>query len=137
MSTALCPYLSFKDNTRQAMEFYKSVFGGQLGLHTFKEYGASQSPDQDDKVMHGVLTADNGIMFMAADMAEASNGNAGFSIALTGDDEAELRGYFEKLAEGGNVIAPMAKQVWGDMFGMVTDKFGIRWMVNIAAPKTA
>jgi len=134
MQSKLNPYLSFKDSTREAMEFYRSVFGGKLDLNTFKDYHASQDPDEDDKIMHSVLEADNGITFMASDTPDRMEYKPGtnFSMSLSGDDEAELKAYFEKLAVGGTVTMPLNKAAWGDTFGMLTDRFGITWLVNIS-----
>jgi PhnB protein len=134
MPSTLNPYLNFTDKAREAMEFYKSVFGGNLDMHTFKEYNASQDPSEDEKIMHSQLEAENGIMFMAADTPKDMEFQAGtnYSMSLSGDDETELAGYYEKLAAGGAVIMPLEQAPWGDKFGMVTDKYGIQWMVNIA-----
>ena len=137
MPTQLNPYLSFKDNAREAMEFYRTVFGGKLQSNTFKEFNASQDPSEDNLIMHSVLEADNGITFMASDTPtrmEYRPGNT-MSMSLSGDNEAELKGYFEKLSAGGTVTMPLEKAIWGDSFGMLIDKFGIPWLVNIAAPK--
>jgi PhnB protein len=137
MQSKLNPYLSFKDNARQAMEFYKSVFGGKLTMSTFKEFGASQDPAEADKIMHSMLEADNGITFMGADTPNGMPYTPGarISMALNGDNLSELSGYFEKLAAGGTVKMPLAKAPWGDTFGMLTDKFGIDWLVNVAGKK--
>jgi PhnB protein len=137
MQSRLNPYLRFKDNTREAMEFYKSVFGGELTLNTFGESGASQTPSEDNLIMHAMLEADNGIIFMASDTPTGMEYVSGSSISmsLSGDNEAELTAYFEKLSTGGTVAEPLVKAPWGDTFGMFTDKFGIDWMVNIAGPK--
>jgi len=134
METKLNPYLSFKDNAREAMEFYKTVFGGKLTISTFKDYHASQDPSEDNKVMHSVLEAGNGITFMASDTPDRMGYQAGtnFSMSLSGDNEAELRGYYEKLLAGGSVSMPLEKAPWGDTFGMLTDKFGVAWLVNIS-----
>lgn len=134
MQSKLNPYLSFKDSTREAMEFYRSVFGGKLDLNSFKDYHASQDPNEDDKIMHSVLEADNGITFMASDTPDRMEYKPGtnFSMSLSGDDEAELKAYFEKLAVGGTVTMPLNKAAWGDTFGMLTDRFGITWLVNIS-----
>jgi PhnB protein len=133
MSTVLNPYLNFRDNARQAMEFYQSVFGGKLDVSTFKDYGASQDPSEDDKIMHSVLEAD-GLTFMASDTPSRMEYAPGtnFSMSLSGDDEVELRGYFDKLQDGGMVMMPLEKATWGDTFGMLTDKFDVRWLVNIS-----
>jgi PhnB protein len=136
MASTLNPYLNFKDNTREAMEFYKSVFGGKLEMSTFKDFHASQDPGEDDKIMHSVLEAGDGITFMAADTPDRMEYRPGtnFSMSLSGEDEPELRGYFEKLSAGGRVTMPLEKAQWGDTFGMLTDKFGVNWLVNISAP---
>jgi PhnB protein len=137
MQTNLNPYLSFKENAREAMEFYKTVFGGKLTMSTFKEYHASQDPSEDERIMHSMLEADNGITFMASDTPGSMEYNAGtnYSMSLSGDNETELRAYFEKLSVGGNVTMPLEKAPWGDTFGAFTDKFGVPWLVNIAGQK--
>lgn len=132
MASQLNPYLSFNGDARQALEFYKEVFGGTLSMNTYGEFGQEGTPDAD-KIMHGMLETPSGYTLMGADGApgqEAQPGN-NFSVALTGDDDAELRGYWEKLSAGGSVSVPLEKQMWGDVFGMCTDRFGIPWMVNI------
>ena len=135
MPSRLNPYLSFKDDAREAMEFYASVFGGKLDVSTFKEGQASQDPSEDDKVMHAMLVADNGFVIMGADTPSSMEYEPGarISMSLSGDDEAELRGYWDKLREGGTETVPLEKAPWGDTFGMLRDKFGIDWLVNIAA----
>lgn len=137
MQTKLNPYINFKNTTRQAMEFYKSIFGGELRLSTFKEFNASQDPSEDNMIMHAELNSGSGIVFMAADTPRRMEYHPGANIrmSLTGDDEAELTGYFRKLSAGGQVSQPLEKAPWGDMFGMCTDKFGIAWFVNITAKK--
>jgi len=134
MKTLLNPYLSFRDNAREAMEFYHSVFGGKIEFHTFKEFNASQDPAEDNKIMHSMIEADNGLTFMAADTPNSMEHKPGnnISISLSGDNEEELTGYFQKLSEGGAVTMPLGMAPWNSKFGMVTDKFGIQWMVNIA-----
>ncbi len=133
MKSQLNPYISFKDNAREAMEFYKSVFGGTLTMRTFKEYQASQDPGEDNKVMHAMLDTGNGIMFMASDTPNRMEFTPGknMSMSLSGDDEKTLKGYWDKLSEGATITMPLAKASWGDIFGMLTDKFGINWMVDI------
>ena len=134
MPSKLNPYLNFRDNTREAMEFYRSVFGGKLDMNTFKDYHASQDPSEDDKIMHSVLETENGMTIMAADTPNRMEYKPGtnFGLSLSGDDEPELTAYYERLAAGGTATMPLAKAAWGDTFGMVTDKFGISWLVNIS-----
>ncbi len=136
-NSRLNPYLSFRDNAREAMEFYKTVFGGRLDVNTFEEFHASPDPSENNKIMHAMLEAENGIVFMAADTPNSMEYKAGsnISMSLSGDDEAELRGYYEKLSDGGVITMPLEKAPWGDTFGMCVDKFGISWMVNVSGPK--
>lgn len=131
MATRLNPYLSFAGDARQALEFYKEVFGGDLALNTYGQFGQADTPDAD-KIMHGMLETPSGFTLMGAD-TPAGDHNPGnnFSVSLSGDDDAELRGYWEKLSAGGSVAVPLDEQMWGDVFGMCTDRFGIPWMVNI------
>ncbi len=101
--------------------------------------GASSDPSEDDKIMHALLEGDNNIVFMAADTPNREEYRPGsnFSMSLSGDNEAELTRYFQKLAAGGSVFMPLAKAPWGDTFGMLTDQFGVNWMVNISKGQTA
>jgi len=136
MTTQLSPYLSFRDNARQAMDFYHSVFGGELTASTFAEFQASDDPAEQDKIMHSMLTTSGGLVLMASDTPSRMDYTPGnnFSISLSGDkaDEDELRGYWDKLAADGTQTMPLSPAPWGDIFGMCTDKFGINWLVNIA-----
>lgn len=136
MSSRLNPYLSFPGNARQAMEFYRSVFGGTLAVNTFGEYGAPDAPGADN-VMHSMLETDSGFTLMGADTMPGMEHNPGntVTVSLSGDDVDELRGYWEKLSEGGTVSVPLEMQMWGDEFGMCEDRFGIGWLVNIGQPQ--
>jgi PhnB protein len=132
MASRLNPYLSFDGDARQALEFYKEVFGGTLKVNSYGEFGEQDAPETD-KIMHGMLETPGGFTLMGADNPpgmEYTPGNT-FSVSLSGDDETELRGYWEKLSAGGSVSVPLEEQMWGDVFGMCTDRFGIPWMVNI------
>ena len=132
MASLLNPYLTFPGNTKEAMEFYESVFGGTLAVNTFGEFG-EQDPAIADKVMHARLENDRGFTLMASDPppgTEIQTGN-NIAVSLSGDDADDLRGYWDKLSADGNVQMQLEKQVWGDTFGMCTDKFGLSWMVNI------
>jgi PhnB protein len=132
MASRLNPYIGFDGNAREAMEFYKEVFGGELTMNTFGEFGSQGSRDAD-KIMHSQLETDRGFTLMASDTPSEMGRTPGdnITISLSGEDGGELRGYWEKLSDGGNVTMPMEKQMWGDEFGMCVDRFGIPWMVNI------
>ncbi len=135
MQTRLNPYLSFRDNAREALEFYQSVFGGELTVSTFGEFHASPDPAEQDKVMHSMLVSDSGLVLMGADTPNSMTYTPGdsVSVSLSGDDDAELRGYWEKLIVGATVPQPLEKAPWGDSFGMCTDRFGVHWLINISA----
>jgi PhnB protein len=122
MASQLNPYLNFNGNARQALDFYTSVFGGELTLSTFADFGNQGSPDAD--------------RIMAADVTSEMpyQPPAGFAVSLSGDDDA-LHGYWEKLSASGTVTMPLAKQSWGAEFGMCTDQFGVPWLVNISPPQ--
>ena len=134
MASRLNPYISFDGNARQAMEFYRSVFGGELRVNTFKEYNASSDPSEDDLVMHAQLEGEHGVVFMGSDTPQRMEYKPGsnFSMSLSGDDDAVLRGWYQKLADGGTVTMPLEKAMWGDTFGMVVDRYGVNWLVNIS-----
>lgn len=133
MSVILNPYISFNGNARAAMEFYHSVFGGELNVMTFGDMPEMPTEESEkDKVMHSMITGNNGINLMAADTpSHMEYAPFNGSVSLSGDDEATLKGYYEKLSAGGTVIEPLMQAPWGDHFGMFVDKFGVNWMVNI------
>jgi PhnB protein len=137
VASRLNPYISFGGNARQAMEFYQSVFGGELNLNTFGEYGAADDPAADN-IMHGFLETPAGFTLMGADTPPGTDYNPGnnMAVSLSGEDGDELRGYWEKLSSGGTVSVPLEKQMWGDEFGMCVDQFGTAWMVNIGQSQT-
>jgi PhnB protein len=137
MASRLNPYIGFDGNAREAMEFYKGVFGGELTVNTFGEFGSQGAPDAD-KIMHSQLETDRGFTLMASDTPSEMGRTPGdnITISLSGEDGGELRGYWDKLSDGGNVTMPLEKQMWGDEFGMCIDRFGIPWMVNITQPQT-
>ena len=135
MSVVLNPYLNFDGNAREAIEFYHSVFGGELAISTFGEMGMSEDPEESKKVMHSMLTSPNGLVLMGADTpgsVEYTGGGDLVSVSLSGEDVEELTGYWEKLSDGGTVQEPLTAAPWGDHFGMCDDKFGVHWLVNIS-----
>jgi PhnB protein len=136
MASRLNPYIGFNGDARQAFEFYQGVFGGELALNTFGEFGA---PDTElaDKIMHAMLETPQGYTLMGSDTPSHLDFQPGnnISVSLSGDDGEALHGFFDKLAEGGTVTMPLEKQMWGDEFGMVADQFGISWMINISQPQ--
>ena len=139
----LNPYLNFRTDARAALEFYETVFGGEATISSFRDYGMEDVPDAErDLVMHGQLTTAGGFTIMASDVPshmEYVAGENNFSVSLSGgdDDDAQLRSYWLKLSEGAEIQEPLATAPWGDTFGMLKDKFGINWLVNISGAAAA
>jgi PhnB protein len=132
----LSPYLSFPDGkTRSVIEFYKSVFGGELYVQTFGEF---KHPDESKKdlVMHSRLTSDD-VDIMASDAMDDSTLKVGnnVSLSLSGTNGDALKKYWAGLSEGGTVTDELSTKPWGDEFGMLTDKFGISWLINVTSAK--
>jgi len=133
VSSRLNPYIHFDGTARQAMEFYQQVFGGDLVINTFGEFG-TEDAGLEDKVMHAQLESGKGYTLMASDTPPGMEFTPGttITVSLSGDEDSDLRGYWEKLSEDGTVTMPLEKQMWGDIYGQCVDKFGVEWMVNIA-----
>jgi len=137
MASRLNPYLTFNGNAREAMETYQRIFGGELRLSTFGEFGAPD-PATAEQIMHGQLETAGGYTLMAADNPPGSEfipGNT-VTISLSGDDAADLHRYWDALTAEGEVSVPLEKQMWGDEFGQCVDRFGVGWLVNIGQPPT-
>lgn len=135
---SLNPYLSFKNQAREAMTFYRSVFGGDLDISTFGQYeGMVQDPSENDLVMHAQLSTPDGFVLMGADTPSGVEYRepAGISVSVSGDDETALQAYWDALSEGGTVVMPFETPPWGGRFGMLTDRFGIDWMLALNAPQ--
>jgi len=131
----LNPYLSFDGQAAEVMRFYQSVLGGDLQTSTFGEFGMGDDPALADKIMHSRLETPAGFVLMAADVPPGTPHDVGnnITISISGSDEAELRGWFDALSEGGTPGVPFEPAPWGDVFGMFTDRYGISWMLNAAA----
>ena len=132
---ALEPYIFFQGNCQEAMEFYKSVFGGELTMQTVGEAPAEVQAMPGMKptdVMHASLKG-GAVNLMASDSGKASAKAAKVELSLGGTDETEMRKIFDALAQDGQVRMPLAKQFWGDIFGSVSDKYGVDWMMNIGS----
>ena len=135
MSTVLNPYLAFGREAREAMNFYHGVFGGDLVVTTFGEGGMQHEPGEADLVMHAQLTTADGHTLMASDTPSTMPvPERGQQVSVSGDDAHLLTRYWEGLSDGARIVEPLAQAPWGDTFGMLVDRWGVTWMVSIAAP---
>jgi len=136
MGTRLNPYLIFDGSAREALEAYHVIFGGELDLTTYLEGGLSRGTDDESLIMHGHLTAPSGFVLMGADAPPGDTvpSSSAVAISVSGDDEGELRGYFDGLMDSGTVEMPLERAPWGELFGQGVDSFGVRWMVSVAQP---
>ena len=130
------PYISFKGNCRQAIDFYKDALGAEvLFLQTFGESPMSHMGAADN-IMHSTLKVGDSTLMMSDDpnpQGETVGGSISLAIGL--DDPKKAKQVFEALAKGGSVIMALEKTFWAEAFGMLTDKFGVRWMINCESPK--
>lgn len=135
MAIEFNPYFTFDAEAREAMEFYRTVFGGELALMTFKEAGASPAPEFDDLIMHARLVADQFTLY-ASDGASMQRTEGPVKPNIEGaimGSAAEVetaRAWFEKLKDGAETVYDLTTAPWGTTFGSLTDKFGICWMFN-------
>ncbi|ALX66363.1 VOC family protein [Microbacterium sp. XT11] len=129
----LNPYLSFRDNAREAMEFYQSVLGGDLDVSTFSQFpDMVQDESEQDLVMHAQLTTPDGLVLMASDTPSSMPYEAprGFSVSLSGTSSDTTRAVWDKLSNGATVTMPLDLAPWGGLFGMLVDRFGVSWILN-------
>lgn len=131
MSYSLQPYISFKGQAREAMTFYQSVFGGRLDIVLFSEFDIPHEPP--DGVMHSALVIDGETFIMGSDAMKAET-PAGIALSLSGNSD-ELHELFTKLANGATSVREITTELWGDEYGELVDKYGVRWMFNSVSEK--
>ncbi|MDX3385798.1 VOC family protein [Streptomyces niveiscabiei] len=137
MSITTTTHLNFRGTARQALDFYRSVFGGSALAVTYKDAGAVQDESEADWVMWGEVRADNGFHVMAYDVPSRlpwSQGDNPFFVSVRGDDPAEVTALWEKLADGSTVVRPLEPAPWAPLYGMLTDRFGVTWVLDVTAP---
>ena len=136
MSVELNAYLFFPGNAEQAIAFYQQVFGGQVSITRRGDVDPTATPEQKNQVINALLTGGD-ITLRASDREDATAGpQTRIELSLIGTGEERLRALFDGLAEGGTVRTQLERQFWGDIYGAVTDKYGIGWQVNIGAAGT-
>lgn len=130
-------HLNFRGDARAALAFYHSVFGGNQMLISYADAHNVQKPAEADQIMWGQVAADNGFHVMAYDVPSATPWNAGeipFFVSIRGEDAAEITGYWQKLCKGSTVIRPLEPAPWAKLYGMVKDRFGVTWVLDVVAP---
>jgi PhnB protein len=140
MSINTVAHLNFRGAAAQALDFYQSVFGGRLAAVTYKDAGAVQDPAEADQLMWGQVTAGNGFAVMAYDVPSRLPWNAGenpFFVSVRGDAEDEIKGFWDKLSDGAAIVQPLAPAAWSPLYGMLTDRFGVTWVLDVAVPYAA
>src|SRR5687768_9126351 len=125
----IAPYLTFNGNTREAMNYYKDCFGGELMIQSFGEAPMDSSPESKDLIMHAHLQSGE-LNLMASDgrPGQPVTMRENVSLSVNCKTKEEQEKYFNKLAEGGNVTMPLQDTFWGAYFGMLPDKFGVQWL---------
>ena len=136
MSVKSTTHLNFRGDARAALEFYQSVFGGDLAAVTYKDAGNVQEPDEADQVMWGQVAADNGFHVMAYDVPSRlayHQGENAFFVSVRGETVEEIAGYWEKLSGGATIVQPLGPAGWAPAYGMLKDRFGVVWVVDVVS----
>ena len=139
MSITTTTHLNFRGDARAALELYRSVFGGELALVTYRDAGAVQEPAEADQVMWGQVQGDSGIHVMAYDVPGRlpwDRGANAFFVSVRGTSAEEVTGYWRGLSEGATVVQDLAPAGWAALYGMLTDRFGVTWVLDVVGQPT-
>ncbi|MEU9790729.1 VOC family protein [Streptomyces sparsogenes] len=137
MSVTTTTHLNFQGDARAALDYYQSVFGGRIAAITYKDMGTVQNENEADWVVWGEVAGDNGFHVMAYDVPSQlpwDQGSNPFFVSVRGDDTDEIGALWQKLAEGSTVVRPLEPSQWAPLYGMLTDRFGVTWVLDVAAP---
>ncbi len=137
MSVTTTAHINFRGQAREALEFYRSVFGGDAMIATYADIHQVEDPAQADSVAWGQVQAPSGFRVMAYDVQTAKpydQGANAFYIALHGTDPDEIRAQWDGLADGATILTPLAPTAFAPLYGMLTDRFGVTWIIDVAAP---
>ncbi|MCF3132304.1 VOC family protein [Streptomyces olivochromogenes] len=140
MSVSAVTHLNFRGDARAALTFYRSVFGGDLVMVTYKDAGNVQEPSEADQVMWGQVAADSGFRVMAYDVPSRmpwSQGENAFFVSLRGETAEEVTAYWKKLSEDATVLRPLEPAQWAPLYGMLRDRFGVTWVVDVVSEYNA
>ena len=137
MTVTTTPHLNFRGDARAALEFWHSVFGGQLSVVSYADAQSVTDESEAQQVVYGQVVSDEGLRVMAFDVPAARPYDAGVSpvfVSVRGTDADELTRYWEALVEGGTIVTPLGKSMWSPLHGMVTDRFGVTWVLDLEVP---
>jgi PhnB protein len=141
MTVTTTAHANFRGQAREALTFYHSVFGGDLSLATYADIHSVESPGQADHIAFGRVKAPNGFDIMAYDVQPSKGYNPGenaFYITLQGNDADEIKAQWDGLADGAAIILiPLAPAPFAPLYGMLTDRYGVTWIVGVDTPRTA
>lgn len=137
MSIQTVTHLNFRAQARAALAFYQDVFGGDLTIATYGDAGRADGPAEAELVIWGQVVANNGFRIMACDLPAAMPHHPGenaFYVSVRGESDGEIRALWEKLADGGAVVHPLGPAQWSSLYGMLKDRFGVVWVLDVAMP---
>jgi PhnB protein len=140
MSITTTPHLNFRGQARAALEYYQSVFGGDLSIATYRDIHAVEDDSHADDVAFGQIQAASGFRVMAYDVQPSKQYDAGmnaFYITLHSTDADTVTGCWARLADEGRVLTPLVPAAFAPLYGMLTDRFGITWIFGADDPPTA
>ena len=143
MAVTTTTHLNYRHTARAALEFYQSVFGGEVTLVTYKDAhnvqseGGMATDDEADEVMWGEVLSDTGFHVMGYDVPATMSydqGDKALFVALNGDSTDEMTSYWESLKDGATIVAELGPSMWGSpLYGMIKDKFGVTWILEVRA----
>ncbi|MEV4377585.1 VOC family protein [Streptosporangium sp. NPDC049644] len=137
MSVKSVAHLNFRGDARAALEFYQSVFGGDVAVVTYKDAGNVQDPAEADQVMWGQVAAGNGFHVMAYDVPSQlpwDRGENSFFLSVRGESTEEITEYWQKLSAEATVVQPLGPAQWAPLYGMLKDRFGVVWVLDVVGP---
>jgi PhnB protein len=135
MSVNTATHINLRGTARRALEFYHSVFGGDLALVTYNDVGNVQTPADAEHIIWGQVTSDNGFHVMAYDVPTGtpwSPGENAFFVSLRGETSEEIAGHWALLSNGATIVQPLQPSMWSPLYGMLKDRFGIVWILDVA-----